>query len=77
MNHLVTKKYKGYTYHVAKNGDFYIACKKNRGKYIGFGGFLFVEPEEVIERLIISDENKFPLFSRKEMLEDAKNIAAR
>lgn len=74
MKNLVTKRYKGYTYHVLVNGDFYVYLKRCK-KYAPFGSWS--EPKEVITTIARRPEIEYDYSttSRETMLMDAESEA--
>ena len=75
MKNLVTKRYKGYTYHIDARGDYYIACKKFKGLYIGFpAGY---DPKMPIQQLVDGEIDEVWLLkiSREQMLRVAEACA--
>lgn len=74
MKYLVTKRYKGYAYHVLVNGDFYVYLKRCK-KYAPFGSWS--EPKEVIAIIARHPEYEYgyATTSRMMMLRDAERTA--
>ena len=61
----------GYTYHIEANGDYYVACKKYKGLYIGFpAGY---DPKIPIQQLVDgeADEGWYSKSSKLQLLKDA------